>query len=74
MSPELRRAFAGSIYGHPNAYGMFLHAGIEIINSNLRTAAAASKAAANAAATQTLRVIVVLMTEISCLNPAVPYQ
>ncbi|HEX3555784.1 MAG TPA: Eco57I restriction-modification methylase domain-containing protein [Thermoanaerobaculia bacterium] len=31
MSPELRRAFAGSIYGHPNAYGMFLHAGIEML-------------------------------------------
>jgi adenine-specific DNA-methyltransferase len=31
MSPELRRAFADSIYGHPNAYGMFLHAGIEML-------------------------------------------
>ncbi|HKI05413.1 MAG TPA: N-6 DNA methylase [Thermoanaerobaculia bacterium] len=28
---ELRRAFADSIYGHPNAYGMFLHAGIEML-------------------------------------------
>jgi adenine-specific DNA-methyltransferase len=31
MPPELRRAFADSIYGHPNAYGMFLHAGIEML-------------------------------------------
>jgi adenine-specific DNA-methyltransferase len=31
MSPELRRTFADSIYGHPNAYGMFLHAGIEML-------------------------------------------
>ncbi len=31
LSPELRRAFADSIYGHPNAYGMFLHAGIEML-------------------------------------------
>jgi adenine-specific DNA-methyltransferase len=31
MSLELRRAFAASIYGHPNAYGMFLHAGIEML-------------------------------------------
>jgi adenine-specific DNA-methyltransferase len=31
MSPELRCAFADSIYGHPNAYGMFLHAGLEML-------------------------------------------
>ena len=31
MSSELRQAFAASIYGHPNAYGIFLHAGIEML-------------------------------------------
>jgi adenine-specific DNA-methyltransferase len=31
MPSELRQAFAASIYGHPNAYGMFLHAGIEML-------------------------------------------
>ena len=31
MPADLRRAFAASIYGHPNAYGMFLHAGIQML-------------------------------------------
>jgi adenine-specific DNA-methyltransferase len=31
MSADLRQTFAASIYGHPNAYGMFLHAGIEML-------------------------------------------
>jgi adenine-specific DNA-methyltransferase len=31
LSPALREAFQGSLYGHPNAYGMFLHAGIEML-------------------------------------------
>lgn len=31
LSPSLRAAFQGSLYGHPNAYGMFLHAGIEML-------------------------------------------
>jgi len=31
MPAGLRRAFAASIYGHPNAYGMFLHAGIQML-------------------------------------------
>jgi adenine-specific DNA-methyltransferase len=31
MPSGLRQAFAASIYGHPNAYGMFLHAGIEML-------------------------------------------
>lgn len=31
MPSALRQAFAASIYGHPNAYGMFLHAGIEML-------------------------------------------
>lgn len=31
MSPTLRQAFQDSIYGHPNAYGLFLHAGLEML-------------------------------------------
>lgn len=31
LSPALREVFQGSLYGHPNAYGMFLHAGIEML-------------------------------------------
>lgn len=31
LSPTLREAFQDSLYGHPNAYGMFLHAGIEML-------------------------------------------
>lgn len=31
MDPALRDAFGGSIYGHANAYGVFLHAGIEML-------------------------------------------
>jgi adenine-specific DNA-methyltransferase len=36
LSPTLREAFQGSLYGHPNAYGMFLHAGIEMLHSGGR--------------------------------------
>jgi adenine-specific DNA-methyltransferase len=31
LSPALRQAFVESLYGHPNAYGLFLHAGIEML-------------------------------------------
>jgi adenine-specific DNA-methyltransferase len=31
LPPALRETFQGSLYGHPNAYGMFLHAGIEML-------------------------------------------
>jgi adenine-specific DNA-methyltransferase len=31
LSPALRETFQDSLYGHPNAYGMFLHAGIEML-------------------------------------------
>jgi len=31
MDPALRSAFGSSIYGHANAYGVFLHAGIEML-------------------------------------------
>src|SRR6185369_13934311 len=31
LSAALREAFQDSLYGHPNAYGMFLHAGIEML-------------------------------------------
>jgi hypothetical protein len=31
LSATLREVFQGSLYGHPNAYGMFLHAGIEML-------------------------------------------
>jgi adenine-specific DNA-methyltransferase len=31
LSPVLREVFADSLYGHPNAYGMFLHAGVEML-------------------------------------------
>lgn len=33
LSPTLREVFQDSLYGHPNAYGMFLHAGIEMLRS-----------------------------------------
>lgn len=33
MSKDLRNAFAESIYGHPNAYGVFIHAGIEMLRT-----------------------------------------
>ena len=36
LSPTLRDAFQDSLYGHPNAYGMFLHAGIEMLRSGGR--------------------------------------
>jgi adenine-specific DNA-methyltransferase len=36
LSPALRDAFQGSLYGHPNAYGLFLHAGIEMLRSGGR--------------------------------------
>jgi adenine-specific DNA-methyltransferase len=31
LSPVLRETFQESLYGHPNAYGMFLHAGLEML-------------------------------------------
>jgi adenine-specific DNA-methyltransferase len=31
MTEALRQIFAESLYGHPNAYGLFLHAGIEML-------------------------------------------
>ncbi|HEX3529089.1 MAG TPA: N-6 DNA methylase [Thermoanaerobaculia bacterium] len=31
LSASLREAFQDSLYGHPNAYGMFLHAGIDML-------------------------------------------
>ena len=31
LSSALRETFQASLYGHPNAYGMFLHAGIEML-------------------------------------------
>ena len=36
MDPVLRSAFGSSIYGHANAYGVFLHAGIEMLRPNGR--------------------------------------
>jgi adenine-specific DNA-methyltransferase len=36
LSPALREVFQGSLYGHPNAYGLFLHAGIEMLRSEGR--------------------------------------
>ncbi len=36
MDPTLRSAFGGSIYGHANAYGVFLHAGIEMLRQGGR--------------------------------------
>lgn len=36
LSPVLREVFQDSLYGHPNAYGMFLHAGIEMLRSEGR--------------------------------------
>ena len=36
MDPVLRSAFGSSIYGHANAYGVFLHAGIEMLRLNGR--------------------------------------
>ncbi len=31
LSKNLKRTFSDSIYGHPNAYGLFIHAGIEML-------------------------------------------
>lgn len=31
LSDELKNVFSESIYGHPNAYGLFIHAGIEML-------------------------------------------
>lgn len=36
LSEALKSAFAESIYGHPNAYGVFLHAGIEMTRAGGR--------------------------------------
>lgn len=36
MDPVLRSTFGSSIYGHANAYGVFLHAGIEMLRPNGR--------------------------------------
>jgi adenine-specific DNA-methyltransferase len=36
LKDELKDAFGESIYGHPNAYGVFLHAGIEMLKNNGR--------------------------------------
>ena len=36
LSDELKNAFAASIYGHPNAYGLFLHAGIGMLKDSGR--------------------------------------
>ncbi|KKL80617.1 hypothetical protein LCGC14_2002980, partial [marine sediment metagenome] len=33
LSKNLRNTFSDSIYGHPNAYGLFIHAGIEMLNT-----------------------------------------
>jgi len=31
LDKELREVFRASLYGHPNAYGLFLHAGLEML-------------------------------------------
>jgi len=31
LDKELKNAFRASLYGHPNAYGLFLHAGLEML-------------------------------------------
>jgi len=31
LDKELRKVFRASLYGHPNAYGLFLHAGLEML-------------------------------------------
>jgi adenine-specific DNA-methyltransferase len=36
LSESLKVAFAESIYGHPNAYGLFIHAGIGMMKPNGR--------------------------------------
>lgn len=33
LSKNLRNTFSDSIYGHPNAYGLFIHAGTEMLNT-----------------------------------------
>ena len=33
MNKDLRNTFTESIYGHPNAYGLFIHAGIEMLKT-----------------------------------------
>ncbi len=36
LSDELKNAFSDSIYGHPNAYGLFIHAGIGMLKEKGR--------------------------------------
>jgi len=36
LSESLKMAFAESVYGHPNAYGLFIHAGIGMLKPNGR--------------------------------------
>lgn len=36
LDQGIKNAFAESIYGHPNAYGPFIHAGIEMLKANGR--------------------------------------
>jgi len=36
LSESLKIAFAESVYGHPNAYGLFIHAGIVMLKPNGR--------------------------------------
>lgn len=36
LDQGIKNAFAESIYGHPNAYGLFIHAGIEMLKANGR--------------------------------------
>jgi adenine-specific DNA-methyltransferase len=36
LNDELKNAFSDSIYGHPNAYGLFIHAGIEMLKEKGR--------------------------------------
>lgn len=36
LDQGMKTAFAESIYGHPNAYGLFIHAGIEMLKTNGR--------------------------------------
>ena len=33
LSKKLKSAFSESIYGHPNAYGLFIHAGIDMLKT-----------------------------------------
>jgi adenine-specific DNA-methyltransferase len=34
MNDDLKNIFSRSIYGHPNAYGLFIHAGIEMLKKD----------------------------------------